>query len=218
MRTLAAAALAAWSALAFAQDAGRGRALYVQICALCHADPPGSGSVNPLVRAPDQIRAAMARVSPMRYLNDALTDGDLADIVAYFATVLGPPTHAPDFAVGGQWASPDEPWWVVYVTQYANRQLLTGGWLTFAGDGTPTWLYFYEGGGWTAPGVYTAKLYRNTGPAFGGPLAPGAMPPHATEAGTIAFVFSNATTADVTFLLPGASPVTHKLRRAAFPP
>ena len=75
---------------ASAQDAARGRAFYADICARCHADPPGSGAVDPLVRTGDQIRAAINRVSPMKYLGDALSAADLADIAAYFATVLGP--------------------------------------------------------------------------------------------------------------------------------
>ena len=104
-----------------AQDVAPGRAFYVDICARCHSDPPGSGAINPLVRTGDEIRAAINRVSPMRTLNGVLSDANLADIAAYFVTVLGAPGNAPDFDVTGQWASSMQPWWALYVTHYAGR-------------------------------------------------------------------------------------------------
>lgn len=168
------------------------------------------------MRTPDQIRAAIGRVSPMRFLNDALTEGDLADIASYFVTVLGPPSFAPAFGVSGQWANPAEPWWVLYVTQYAAGQLLTGGWLTFDAARNPTWMYFYEGGGWTAPGVYVAKLYRDSGPGYAAVPGEGEAG-RATEAGSVALVFSADGSADVTFALPEQR-ITHKVRRTALPP
>ena len=202
---------------AFAQDAARGRTLYAGICALCHSDPPGSGAINPLVRSADQIRAAINRVSPMRFLGDALSNTDLADIAVYFETVLGPPTNTPDFDIGGQWASATEPWWALFLTQYAGRSLLTGGWLTFDSQGNAIWLYFYESGGWTGPGIYTAKLYRNTGPPFATPPGSETEPPRTTVVGTIAFVFSGRDTADVTFVLEGIR-VAHRIVRVTLPP
>ncbi len=201
---------------ALAQDAARGRALYSSTCSGCHSDPPGSGSVNPLVRTGDEIRAAINRVSPMRSLGATLSSTDLADIAAYFVTVLGPPANAPDFDVSGQWASATQPWWALYVTQYAGRSLLTGGWLTFDQQGNSIWLYFYEAGGWTGPGIYMAKLFRNTGPAFATPPGAGADAPKATEVGSVAFVFSDRNTADVTFTLDGIR-VTHRIGRVANP-
>ena len=195
-----------------AQDTARGRAFYVENCAVCHSDPPGSGAINPVVRTADQIRAAINRVSPMRFLGDQLSNADLADIAAYFEAVLGPPTNAPDFDVGGQWASATQPWWALYVTQYAGRSLLAGGWLTFDSHGNATWLYFHESGGWTGPSIYTAKLFRNTGPPFATPPGSGADAPKATDVGAITFVFSDRDTADVTFVLEGVS-IAHKIAR-----
>jgi cytochrome c553 len=209
------AALGAHPALA--QDPARGRTLYVDHCARCHSDPPGSGAINPLVRTGDEIRGAINRVSPMRALGATLADTDLADIAAYFVTVLGPPTNAPDYDVSGQWASATQPWWALYVTQYAGRTLLTGGWLTFDQQGQSIWLYFHEAGGWTGPGIYTAKLFRNTGPAFATPPGTGANAPKATEVGTVAFVFSDRDTADVTFTLDGIR-VTHRIGRVSLAP
>lgn len=204
-------------ASASAQDALRGRTLYAGVCAQCHADPPGSGSVNPLVRTPDEIRSTIARVSPMRNLGATLSDADLADIAAYFVTVLDAPIHVPAFDVTGQWASVMQPWWALYVTQYAQRMLLTGGWLTFDDQGRSIWLYFYEAGAWTASGTYTAQLFRNTGPPFA--TAPGtdAPPPRALQAGTVTFVFADRETADVTFGLDGTS-VRHRIQRVRYPP
>ena len=134
--------------------------------------------MNPLVRSGDEIRAALTRVSPMRFLSEALTATDLADIAAYFEAVLGPPDHSPPFDVTGQWASQSQPWWGLFVTHYANRSLLTGAWLTFDEKGEPRWLYFYESGSWIAPSVYSAALFRNTGPPFG--LPPIAAPKRRT--------------------------------------
>lgn len=152
----------------------------------------------------------------MRYLSDTLSDTDLADIASYFVAVLGPPSLAPGFGVSGQWSSAEQPWWVLYVTQYAAGQLLTGAWLTFDAARNPTWIYFYEGGGWTAPSVYVAKVYRNSGPAFAAVPGNGETG-KATEVGSIALVFSGDGSADVTFVLPGQR-VTHKVRRTALPP
>lgn len=205
------------SAPALAQDAARGRTLYASICSNCHADPPGTGAVDPRVRTGDEIRATINRVSPMRFLGGALSNADLADIAAYFVTLLGAPTNAPPFDVGGQWSSATQPWWALYVTQYASGALLTGGWLTFDADGNATWLYFYESGAWTSPGVYTAKLFRNTGPPFATPPASGAGMPKAIEVGSIVLGFSARDAADVTFAVGGIE-VTHRLGRAAYPP
>jgi mono/diheme cytochrome c family protein len=65
-----------------AQDAARGRTLYASICANCHADPPGEGAIDPRARTGDEIRTAINRVSPMRFLGGALSIADLADIAA----------------------------------------------------------------------------------------------------------------------------------------
>jgi len=199
-----------------AQDAARGRTLYAGICAQCHGDPPGSGSVNPLVRTGDEIRGAINRVSPMGNLGGVLSDADLTDIAAYFVKVLDTTAHAPLFDVSGQWASIVQPWWALYVTQYAQRSLLTGGWLTFDGEGNAIWLYFYESGGWTAPDTYTAQLYRNTGPPFATAPGMGAPAPKATNAGTVALVFSDRDTADVTFGLDGIR-ISHRIKRVLYP-
>ena len=200
---------------ALAQDAANGRSLYLNNCARCHADPPGSGSVNPLVRSADEIRAAINRVSPMGFLS-SLADRELQDIAAYFATVLGEPTNAPDFNVGGQWYDPTQPWWALSLIQFSGRKRLTGIWSTFDAEQKPIWLYFYDGGGWTGPRIYTAKLYRNSGPPFSGQPDSQGPPPQATEVGSIALVFTDRTTADVTFILEGTQ-VSRKITRSNYP-
>jgi mono/diheme cytochrome c family protein len=206
--------LALGLAPASAQDAACGRALYADICARCHSDPPGSGAIDPRVRTADQIRAAINRVSPMRFLGDALAGADLASIAAYFVTVLGPPTDVPDFDVSGQWASATQPWWALYVTQHAGNSALSGGWLTFDASRDAVWLYFHEAGGWTGPGIYTASLFRNSGPPFATPPGSGAEAPKATAVGTIALVFTDRDNAEVTFVLEGVR-VAHRIARVA---
>lgn len=201
---------------AAAQDAARGRALYVGNCAQCHADPPGSGSVNPMVRTGAEIRGAINRVSPMGYLGGALADADLADIAAYFVGVLDRPVNAPAFEVTGQWASVVQPWWALYVTQYAQRSKLTGGWLTFDAQGQAIWLYFHESGGWTAANTYRATLFRNTGPPFATAPGTGADAPRANVAGAIEFIFLDRDTADVAFQLDGTR-ITHRIVRVTYP-
>ena len=201
---------------AWAQDVVRGRAFYVDICARCHSDPPGSGAINPLVRTGAEIHGAINRVSPMRNLGGVLSGADLADIAAYLVSVLGAPTFAPDYDVSGHWASATQPCWALYVTQYAGRSLLTGGWLTFDAQGNAIWQYFYEAGGSTGPGIYTAKLFRNSGPPFATPPGSGADAPKATEVGTIALVFSDRDHADVTFVLEGIR-ITHRMGRVSYP-
>jgi cytochrome c553 len=202
LTSLVALALFANSIDAMGQDAARGRALYAAICAICHADPPGSGSVNPLVRTADRIRAAINRISPMRFLAEALSDIDLNDIAAYFTTLLGPVSNAPEYDVTGQWSSAVDATWTVFVTQYADKERLTGAWLTYGEGGKPTWLYFWESGGWTSPAVYAASLFRNR--IDGGTLG-------ASAVGTIGFVFTDRNTVDVTIEVAGA----RTLRRAA---
>jgi len=202
--------------IASAQDAVQGRALYANNCARCHSDPPGSGSINPLVRTADEIRAAINRVSPMKFLGEALSNANLIDVAAYFETVLGPPRNAPDFDVSGQWANATQPWWALYLTHYAGRSTLSGGWLTFDAKSNATWLYFHEAGDWVGPGIYTAKLFRNTGPAFATPAELSVGAPQAVEVGTIAFVFSDRETADVTFVLEGQR-ITHRIGRIRYP-
>jgi cytochrome c553 len=205
------------SAPSLAQDATRGRALYAGICSNCHADPPGNGAIDPRVRTSDEIRAAINRVSPMRFLGGALSNADLADIAAYFVNLLDAPTNAPAFDVGGQWSSGTQPWWALYLTQYARGSLLTGGWLTFDAAGNAIWLYFYESGAWTGPGVYAAKLFRNTGPPFATPPGSGEAMPSAIEVGTIVLLFSARDAADVTFTV-GDTTITHRIGRVAYLP
>lgn len=173
--------------------------------------------MNPLVRTAAEIRGTINRVSPMRNLGAALSDADLADIAAYFVTVLDAPVNTPSFDVTGQWASVTQPWWALYLTQYAQRTLLTGGWLTFDAQGSAIWLYFYESGTWTAPGIYTAQLFRNTGPPFATPPGVGAPSPEAVNAGTVVLAFMDRETADVTFGVDGTR-ITHRIRRVVYPP
>jgi hypothetical protein len=198
-----------------AQDAANGRSLYRDICARCHSDPPGSGSINPLVRTADEIRAAINRVSPMGFLS-SLTDRELQDIAAYFVTVLGEPTFTPDFNVGGQWYDVAQPWWALQLTQFAGRKRIAGTWYTFDADSKPTWLYFYDGGEWSGPGIYTSKLYRNSGPPFATLPDLQRPAPEATPAGDVALVFSNRDSADVTFILDGVR-ITRKITRFNYP-
>jgi hypothetical protein len=199
---------------AFAQDAAIGRTLYVTHCARCHADPPGSGSVNPLVRTADEIRGALGRVSPMRMLNGILSDKDLQDIAAYFVTVLGEPTNAPDFTITGQWWDPERPWMALVFNHYANRKQLSGIWHTFDDSGNAVWLYFIDGA-WTGPSIYNGKLYRNSGPPYAQPADP-AKPPATAVVGEVAIVFSNRESADITFIVNGQR-MTRKIARYNFP-
>jgi cytochrome c553 len=199
---------------AFAQDAAIGRTLYVTHCARCHADPPGSGSVNPLVRTADEIRGALGRVSPMRMLNGILSDKDLQDIAAYFVTVLGEPTNAPDFTIAGQWWDLERPWMALVFNHFANRKQLSGIWHTFDDSGNAVWLYFIDGA-WTGPSIYTGKLYRNSGPPYAQPADP-AKPPATAVVGEVAIVFSNRESADITFIVNGQR-MTRKIARYNFP-
>lgn len=199
---------------ASAQDAAIGRTLYVTHCARCHADPPGSGSVNPLVRTADEIRGALGRVSPMRMLNGILSDKDLQDIAAYFVTVLGEPTNAPDFTITGQWWDPERPWMALVFNHFANRKQLSGIWHTFDENGDAIWLYFLDGA-WTGPSIYTGKLYRNSGPPYAQPADP-AKPATTTVVGEVAIVFSNRESADITFIVNGQR-MTRKIARYNFP-
>lgn len=153
----------------------------------------------------------------MRSLAESLAAADMADIAAYFAAALGPPGYAPEFGVSGQWASAREPWWGLYVTQYAGRSALAGAWLTFDGSGNAVWLYFHGSGAWTAPGVYEAILFRNSGPPFGASPESGAGAPNAARAGSIAFVFTDGNTAEVTFTVGGDRTV-HRIGRVSLAP
>lgn len=206
--------LACLAGAASAQDAARGRTLYVEHCARCHADPPGSGSINPLVRTADEIRGALGRVSPMRMLNALLSDADLRDIAAYFVTVLGEPTNNPDFNVGDVWWDSSQNGWALLLRQHSGRKQLAGIWYTFDADGKAAW-YLFNGGSWSAPSVYTAKLYRHTGSPLTVPYDAAAL--RATEVGTAALVFSNRDVADATFVVDGVR-VIKKIGRFSFPP
>jgi hypothetical protein len=206
----------AGAAVANAQDVASGRATYRATCAVCHSDPPGTGSVDPRVRTADEIRGAMLRVSPMGFLNGVLSAAELDNLAAYFRSILDQPSFAPDFDVSGQWQSQRQTWWTLFVTQYAAGTQLSGGWLTFDATGAPTWLFFYEGGGWIAAGVYSAKLRRNTGPPFAtDPNADGSVA-STDDVGTIAFVFSDRNAAEVTFDV-GGTRVTHRIGRVSYP-
>ena len=102
------------------------------------------------------------------------------------------------------------------MTHYANRSLLTGAWLTFDEKGEPRWLYFYESGSWIAPSVYSAALFRNTGPPFGLPPDRGAEAPHASRVGSIAFIFGDRDNADVTFEVESTR-TSHRISRVHRP-
>ncbi|MEP6943442.1 MAG: NBR1-Ig-like domain-containing protein [Betaproteobacteria bacterium] len=100
------------------------------------------------------------------------------------------------------WAAPagSEAGWGLNVTQQGDVIFLT--WFTYGTDGAPMWVF--AGAPKTAPGVYSGKLYRTTGPAFN------AMPflssnVVATEVGTASVTFTDGKTGTFAYTLDGVT-------------
>lgn len=198
---------------ALAQDAARGRSLYVENCARCHADPPGSGFVDPRVRTADEILATIQRVSPMRFLGGVIMAQEARDLAAYFNESLGPPTNRPDYNVGDFWWDQKNGGSSINLRQFAGRNQLAGIWYTYDALGNPVW-FLFNGGSWSGPSIYTAPLYRGRGSPFAVPVDPSLY--GLTEVGVVALVFSNRENLDVTFTLGGQRTLA-KMMRFQFP-
>ncbi len=198
---------------AAAQDAAKGRTLYVANCARCHADPPGTGFVDPRVRTADEIRGALNRVSPMGFLQSVITAQDERDLAAYFVESLGPPTNRPDFNVGDFWWDQKNGGSSVNLRQFSGRNQLAGIWYTFDAAGNPEW-FLFNGGSWSGPSIYTAPLYRARGTPFAALVDPSLY--SLTEVGVAALVFSDRGNVDLTFNVTGQRTLT-KMIRFPFP-
>jgi hypothetical protein len=198
---------------AAAQDAMRGRALYVEHCARCHADPPGSGFIDPRVRTAEEIRGALNRVSPMGFLQSIITAQDERDLAAYFVESLGPPTNRPDYNVGDFWWDQQNGGSSVNLRQFSGRNQLAGIWYTYDSSGNPVW-FIFNGGSWSGPSIYTAPLYRARGTSFTAQVNPGLY--GTTEVGVAALVFSNRDNVDFTFIVNGQRTLS-KMVRFPFP-
>lgn len=205
--------LLAMSWPAAAQDAARGRTLYVENCARCHADPPGSGFVDPRVRTADEIRGALNRVSPMGFLQSIITAQDERDLAAYFVQSLGPPTNRPDYNVGDFWWDQKSGGSSINLRQFSSRNQLAGIWYTFDAAGNPEW-FLFNGGSWSGPSVYVATLYRARGTPFTTLVDPSLYA--LTEVGTAALVFSDRANVDLTFTVSGQRTLS-KMVRFTFP-
>ncbi|MDX2218784.1 MAG: cytochrome c [Burkholderiales bacterium] len=207
-------ALLSCAELASAQDSARGRALYVANCARCHADPPGSGFIDPRVRTPDEIRGALNRVSPMGFLQSVITAQDERDLAAYFVESLGPPTNRPDYNVGDFWWDQKNGGSSINLRQFSGRNQLAGIWYTYDASGNPVW-FLFNGGSWSGPSIYTAPLFRGRG----SPFTAAEVDPSRyglTEVGLVALVFSNRDNVDLTFTVSGQRTLA-KMVRFAFP-
>lgn len=203
-----------WLALSCqAQEVTRGRSLYVEHCARCHADPPGSGFVDPRVRSADEILAAIQRVSPMGFLSGTIGAAEARDLAAYFSDVLGPQTFRPDFNVGDFWWDQNAGGQSLNLRQFSARNQLAGIWYTFDASGSPVW-FLFNGGSWSAPSVYTAPLFRANGTPYLASYSAAAT--RSTQVGTIALVFSDRDNVDLTFTLDGQR-VLSKMVRFPFP-
>lgn len=187
--------------------------LYTEHCARCHADPPGSGFVDPRVRTADEIRGALNRVSPMGFLQGVITAQDERDLVAYFAQSLGPPTNRPDYNVGDFWWDQKNGGSSVNLRQFSGRNQLAGIWYTFDATGNPVW-FLFNGGSWSGPSIYTAPLYRGRGTPFTLTVDPALY--SVTEVGTAALVFSDRANVDFTFTVNGQRTLS-KMVRFPFP-
>jgi hypothetical protein len=196
-----------------ARDAARGRTLYVDNCARCHADPPGSGFVDPRVRTGDEILATIQRVSPMRFLSTVITAQDARDIAAYFNESLGPPANRPDYNVGDFWWDEKNGGSSVNLRQFSSRDQLAGIWYTYDSGGNPIW-FIFNGGSWSGPSIYTAPLYRARGTPFTATFNPALY--GNTEVGVAALVFSNRDNVDFTFTVNGQRTLA-KMVRFPFP-
>lgn len=196
-----------------AQDVQRGRALYVEHCARCHADPPGSGFIDPRVRTGDEIMATIQRVSPMRFLGNVITAQDARDLAAYFSDSLGPPTNRPDYNVGDFWWDQQNGGSSINLRQFSGRNQLAGIWYTYDESGNPIW-FLFNGGSWSGPSIYTAPLYRGRGSPFTAAVDPARY--GLTEVGVVALVFSNRENVDLTFTVNGQRTLS-KMVRFPFP-
>lgn len=194
---------------ALAQDAARGRALYVTHCARCHADPPGSGFVDPRVRTADEIRGALNRVSPMGFLQGVISPTDERDLAAYFVESLGPPTHRPDFNVGDFWWDQKNGGSSINLRQFSGRNQLAGIWCTYDASGNPLW-FLFNGGSWSGPSIYTAPLFRGRGTPYTADVNVSLY--GLTEVGVIALVFSDRSNVDLTFTVNGQRTLARMVR------
>ena len=98
------------------------------------------------------------------------------------------------------WATPrgSESGWGINLTEQSN--IIFGTWFTYDVDGTPLWLSVTASN--TAPGVYTGKLYRTTGPPFNAvPFNPAAVV--RTPVGTANFTFSDGANAMFAYTVNG---------------
>lgn len=205
--------LAGIVAPASAQDAARGRTLYVENCARCHADPPGSGFVDPRVRTADEILATIQRVSPMRFLSTLIAAQEARELATYFNDSPGPATNRPDYNVGDFWWDQKSGGMSVNLRQFAGRDQLAGIWYTYDAQGQPVW-YLFNGGSWSAPSIYTAPLYASEGSPFMQPFS--AQRFQQRQVGTVALVFSDRDNVDFTFIVNGQRALA-KMVRFPFP-
>jgi hypothetical protein len=105
-----------------------------------------------------------------------------------------------------------ESGWGINFTHQGDT--IFGTWFTFGLDGKPLW--FVVSAAKTAPGVYSGKLYRGTGPAYNAPFDASKLVP--IEAGTATFTFTDGNTGTFAATIDGGAIPTKAITRQVFSP
>jgi cytochrome c553 len=210
LAAILAAALGILSALpAAAQSVAAGRELYMNVCLVCHGDPPVGGP-DRAGNNPDLIRNAVNSTVPtMSFLRGLLTNQDYINIAAYIASLSAPvnPGGLTDADnVTGLWWNAAESGWGLNINHQGN--IMFGSLFTYeAGSGTTNrgmWLVLPSGAK-QADGSFQGALYQTTGPAFSAsPFAPiGGSVGSVTQVGTMTLRFASATRATLDYTANG---------------
>ncbi|HYC35371.1 MAG TPA: hypothetical protein VEC19_03045 [Usitatibacter sp.] len=129
------------------------------------------------------------------------------------ATAIAQPNYQ-----GLWWRSPagSESGWGVNITHQSDTLFAT--WFTYDTDGRGMWLVM-SAGTRTAPGAYSGKLYRTTGPAFSAtPFNPAQV--GVTEVGTGSFTFTDTSNGTFAYTVNGISqskPITRQVYASPVP-
>jgi hypothetical protein len=141
------------AAVAQVGDANRGAATYRAVCAMCHNADPMLDRPATAARRPNGVLTAIETIGSMRFIRNALTNGDIADVQAWLDLVVLPPGAIRPQT--GIWWNPAEPG-RGFVLEYGQGVTVFSAFF-YADDGRPDW-------------ATTAIRYDGSLPQVEGPL------------------------------------------------
>jgi hypothetical protein len=160
----------------------------------------------PFGAPPPPLDVVLGRLPSGSYTVTVVTRGDTGNTLttigstSFTVAARNLAQFTPQYDYSDLWWTPAESGWGMTLTQHTGGSLFVA-WFVYGNDGKPIW-YVIPGGTWGGAS-FSGKVYKTTGPFFGGQFNPTSVT--VTQAGTAALNFSDYSHATFSYTVDGVT-------------